>query len=115
MKNYKDPKMLFLKQMVQSVEYLRDCEEQVLYNIIFSLKPKLYEKDTLVLTDSHQANSIFFIEDGEMEVFTYFEGHEFLVDRLQRGSILNYRSFFLQDTLYCNVRTTVDTKLLELN
>ena len=32
-----------------------------------------------------------------IEVSTTFEGHEFVIDRLFRGSVINYRTFFMEE------------------
>lgn len=37
------------------------------------------------------------IEEGAVEIFTYFEGMKFVIDRLFPGSVINYRNLFLDD------------------
>jgi hypothetical protein len=32
-----------------------------------------------------------------IEVSTTFEGYEFVIDRLFRGSVINYRTFFMEE------------------
>ena len=34
-------------------------------------------------------DSIFIVEAGTVEVYTELEGHDFIVDRLYRGSVIN--------------------------
>ena len=44
------------------------------------------------------ATTLFFLQDGVIEIFTKLEnGHEFILEKLFRGSIINYRTFFMQD------------------
>ena len=37
------------------------------------------------------------IEEGVVEIFIYFEGTKFIIDRLFTGSVINYRNLFLDD------------------
>ena len=34
---------------------------------------------------------------GTVEIYTYFEGKKFVLERLYRGSVMNYRNLFLED------------------
>ena len=40
-----------------------------------------------------KSNAMYFVESGCLEIYTIGEGNEFIIDRLYRGSCLNYRSF----------------------
>lgn len=43
------------------------------------------------------ANVMYFLQKGCIEVFTYSEGREFVLERLYRGSVINYHTFFQED------------------
>jgi CRP-like cAMP-binding protein len=64
------------------------------------LKPKYYEKGDVLMKPDDVSDSIFFIEEGVVEVYTLFEGNIFVLDRLYRGSVMNYRTFFIDDLNY---------------
>jgi hypothetical protein len=40
------------------------------------------------------------------------EGNEFVIEKLYKGSALNYRAFFMEDQMYVHVRCAKNTKLL---
>jgi len=44
-KNYRDKKIEFVLRMIKRVEYLAKHEDEVLYDLMFSLQPKQFEKD----------------------------------------------------------------------
>ena len=112
---YDDPKIDFLKRMVRQVDYLQNCDnEDLIYDIIFSLQQESFEKDQVILQVNQPADKIYFLEEGEVELYTFFEGNEFVIEKLQRGSVLNYRAFFIQDCMYVNVRCVTEAKLLSL-
>ena len=45
-------------------------------------------------------DSIYFVEQGTVEVTSEFEANEFIVDKLGPGSAINYRAVFLKDQMY---------------
>lgn len=56
-----------------------------------------------------------FIEHGMAEVYTECEGNEFIIDRLYEGSIINYRTFIMEDIMSVNIRAVENVSMLELN
>ena len=101
--------------MIKRVEYLQKHEDEVLFDLMFSLVPKTFEKDHLVLAEEHPADTMSFIEDGILEVFTKFENNEFVIERLHKGSAINHRAFFMKDQSYVGFRCLSDAKLLQLS
>ena len=67
----------------------------------------------LLRTEDH-ANSLLFVEAGVLELYTNFEGNEFIIQRLYRGSALNSRAFFMEDLMYVYVRCAKNSIILEL-
>lgn len=67
-----------------------------------------------MLTNEQTVNSVFFIENGVVETYTTFEGNEFVLEQLYRGSVINHQAFFMQDCMYVDVRCQKDVKVLEL-
>lgn len=55
------------------------------------------------------------VEDGAVELYTTFEGNEFIIERIYRGSALNFRAFFMDDLMYVYARCCKNTTLLELD
>lgn len=94
-KTYRDKKIQFVLRMIKRVEYLQKHEDEVLFDLMFSLESKTFEKDTTVLTEENQADSLYFIEDGILEAYTSFEKNEFVVEQLHKGSAINHRAFFM--------------------
>ena len=50
-KNYRDPKIEFILKMIKRVEYLKGHKDDVLFDLMFSLEPKSYEKDSMILDE----------------------------------------------------------------
>ena len=48
---------------------------------------------------------MIFVVNGVLEVYTEFEGNEFVIEKLKPGSILNYRNIFTDDKMKVKVRS----------
>ena len=110
-----DPKIAFLKATIKRVDYLKHIDDPIFFDIMFALKSKQYEKDEVVLAEDHNADSLLFIEEGILEVYTHFEANEFVLERLYRGSAVNHRAYFMKDSMYVNVRCAKEAKILTLS
>ena len=102
-------------RMIRRVEYLKKHENEVLYDLMFNLVPRTFEKDSIVLAEEQPSDMLSFIEDGVIEVYTKFEGTEFVIEQLHKGSAINHRAFFMKDQSYVNFRCQTDAKLLQLS
>ena len=68
-----------------------------------------------MLGEDNVCESLIFIEEGCLEVYTTFEANEFIIERLYRGSALNYRAYFMKDSMYVNIRCAKEARLLMLS
>jgi len=114
LQEYEDPKKRFLLKTIQTVSYCTNISNEALHDLIHQLKPKYYEKGTILLKPDDTYSSLYFVEDGCLEIYTTFEGNEFIIERLYRGSSLNARTFFMEDLMYVYVRCAKNTIILDL-
>jgi len=75
--------------MIKRVSYFKGADNEILYKIMFSLKPSTMEEGSIVLSTGQNADSLIFIEDGILEVVTELEDQEFVIEKLFRGSAIN--------------------------
>lgn len=47
--NYKDPKIKFILDMLQRVDYFKNLDDEILYDLMFSLESKQYEAGSVIL------------------------------------------------------------------
>ena len=88
----------FITDSIQKVEYFKDIEDDALHDIIYNLSVQKYYKDDLLQQPGDNATTLFFLQDGVIEIFTKTENnHEFVLEKLFRGSIINYRTFFMEE------------------
>ena len=63
----------------------------------------------MIANNFNKADKLIFVESGCIEAFTYQEGNEFIIDNLEQGSIINFRSFLLGDVINLNMRCGTHT------
>ena len=56
-----------------------------------------------------------FVEQGTVQVFTEFEGNEFILENLEQGSVINPRAFFVEDLMYVSIRCSSHCTLWTLD
>lgn len=113
--NYRDKKIQFILRMFRRVEYLANFDDAVLFDLMFSLAPESCETGAKILDPSMKSNTLYFVEDGIVEVVTRFEGSQFVLDQLHKGSAINHRAIFLEDQMSVSIRCHKEAKLLKLS
>lgn len=103
--------------MIKRVEYFTEVPIDILYDILFNMKIMKFEKDQDVLDIKSDIDSIYFIEEGIIEVSCMFDKNEnnFVIEKLGPGSFLNHRAVFLSDIMYVNLKTVTEVKILALS
>ena len=62
------------------------------------MKGRKFLKGEILQEPGDNATTLFFLQDGVIEIFTRTENnHEFVLEKLFRGSIINYRTFFMEE------------------
>jgi CRP-like cAMP-binding protein len=64
---------------------------------MFSLKTGLHENGEILQEQGDDASVLYIILDGSLEIYTSFEGMHFTIENIYKGSIINYRTFFMED------------------
>ena len=67
---YKDHRIQFLKEIVKRIEYFDRVPSEIVYDLIFSLEIKHFDKDENVLQQNDVVDCIYFVEEGTLEVST---------------------------------------------
>ena len=112
---YNDKKKEFLQSLVRRVYYFnQDLDQETLHDLMHKMVPKKYDAGHVIIKEATVAGSMFFVVSGVVESYTTMEGNEFVLDRLHSGSVINHRSFFLEDINSISYRAKENCQLLEL-
>ena len=112
---YWDSRVRFLIEMIKRVDYFSKVPNDIAFDLILSLKQKKFDKDQMVLTAETQIDSIYFIEEGKIEVSTEFDGNSFVIETLFPGTAINYRAIFLHDLMFVNMRALTEVRILSIS
>lgn len=93
----------------------KDLDQETLHDLMHKMVPKKYDAGHVIVKEVTVASSMFFVVSGVVESYTTMEGNEFVLDRLYSGSVINYRSFFLEDINCISYRAKENCQLLELS
>jgi len=94
---YNDKAKRFLKRTLEKVEYFRDIGQDAIHDVLYGLKGAKYEPGDILQEPGDDATKLFILQSGLVEVYTSFEEYEFSLSKLFKGSILNYRTFFMEN------------------
>lgn len=109
--SYKD----YIWKVMKKIEPLKDLTIEMFHNILYAIKRKVFADQEMLLKEFDDVRHIFIVESGCVEIFTYFEGNEFVIDQLSKGSIINPRVAFTEDKMEYNMRCSGQTTLVSLS
>ena len=114
---YDDKMLRFIKQSMKQIPYFKQLaqDDPTLYDIIYMLETKNPIKGAELQKAGADADELYFLQSGIIEVYTEFEKKEFVIERLFKGSIVNYRTFFMEEHGAVNLRFAVPSVLKVLS
>lgn len=103
--DYMDPNRNFIMDVISVIPFMKDSLSlQSLNHLLYTLKWKEYDEGEHIQRNYDNADSIIIISKGLCEVYTYFESHQFVIEYLSVGAIINSRNFFLEDLAYVTIK-----------
>jgi signal-transduction protein with cAMP-binding, CBS, and nucleotidyltransferase domain len=104
---YEDPLKTYTSEMMIKLPYFDKnyMNKHIFHKILYCFQMKFYGKGDLVLKEDDEIDQIIFVVHGSLEIFTEFEGNDFIIETLKPGSILNYKTMFMDDTMKVQVRS----------
>lgn len=111
---YKDPFKNWLQRVLCQIQLFKSMPRKALHDIEHTLIKEVHDARKLLLKVGDNCDKIIIVQVGWLEVYTLSDNQEFIIERLSSGSVLNYRSFFIEDVMQVNVRTLSKVHLLVL-
>ena len=68
--------------------------DDAIHDVIYHMDLKNHAEGEILQRPGDKIKSLYFITDGIVEVSADFDDHNFVIERLHRGSIINYRNWF---------------------
>ena len=92
---YKDKDMTFIKMALRQLPFfahLQDTDTSF-YDVIYKMKTVQRPKEIFKKVGD-PIDAIYIIEHGIAEIYLTIKGKDFVLERLFRGSVINYKSIF---------------------
>lgn len=102
-REYHDPQKQFFLKALKLIPYFKNAPWTFMQEAMYSFKEHIIEKGQSLLREGSNATGILIVEKGCIEVYTEFEGNQFILDRLYPGSVINHRAFLMGDVMYVNM------------
>ena len=88
---------MFIYQLLRRVPFLQNADKGELYEIMYSLTEVFIEAGEYIAKKQTPVDKIIFIERGEVEMMTVFEGNEFVyAKRIQNVKVRYWSNISLQ-------------------
>ena len=86
-----------MEQNFNKIPFLKSTEIDIFHEIMFNFKQETFDSGTLIFKENEISNAMFLIKNGLVEILVSIDGHDLVIERLFRGSIINHRSFLMAD------------------
>jgi len=114
--SYKDKWKKFLVRGLQNVDFLsHGIGLDVLEELAFSLKHEVVGMGTLLVTAGQEADQIFLVVEGELEVYITNSGNETNLDTVYSGCTIGTYSILNSDLHTISVKAKYDSVVMSLD
>lgn len=104
--------------ILKELPFLDDLEENIewslLHKVYHTMSRLVIPKGDYLFKPGQEITHLRIVQDGLLEVFSIFDEQEVILDRLMRGSILNYRTFFTSEPSQVYIRAAKNSKVMEI-
>lgn len=100
---------------LNKVEFFRDLSDDAKHHVIYSMVGYWRYDGEELIVKGQDATSMYFLQRGEISVNTMCEHNPFCLEKLYKGSIINYRTFFQTYNNMVTLKFEKDSILFELS
>ena len=114
---YNDKDMCFIKMALKQLPFLNHLQDRdtIFYSIIYSLDTQKMNAGHFWMRPGDEIDSIYIIEAGIVDVIITIGGKETVIERLFRGSVINYKNAFTPNsTSLVTLRFAMESVIKEL-
>ena len=114
---YTDKDMRFIKMALKQMPFFSHLQDKdsILYEIIYSLRPKKQNVGDMLVNQGDNIDEIYIIERGIVEIFLKIGGNDIVLERLFRGSVINYKNLFTKEKSQVSMRFATEGVVTSLS
>ena len=68
-----------------------------MHHLVAKMRQEFFLQGEIIQKEGSETNGFMIVANGCVELFTTFEGNEFIIERVYVGGIINARSFLVED------------------
>ena len=98
---YEDDLKVFLEQEMDKIPYFEKLSIATKNELIYGMVREERQAGSMLCKKGQKADKLYLIQSGHVEIVTTFDRKQlpFCIERLERGSIINHRSFMVNDEI----------------
>ncbi|MFS8159902.1 MAG: cyclic nucleotide-binding domain-containing protein [Candidatus Roizmanbacteria bacterium] len=85
-KEYTDPDFNYRRQMLKTIPYFRNLDDDTLQELIYLMRQSKYDPNTLIIKRGDVTDNIYMLKEGVVEIEVPFQGENIHFDFLPPGS-----------------------------
>lgn len=94
---YNDKQKRFMLKSMRKVEFFNGIGDNATHDIMYSFIGENFSKDDYLQEPGDNATNLYFLQEGVIEIETKCDDIDFTLEKLFRGSVINYRTFFMEE------------------
>lgn len=83
-----------------NISYLKDLPPLMFHKIIYSLQEKQFEKNETIHKIDDPTDFVIIVATGELEIMIEIDDMNFVLEKLQTGSVINHLNFFFDEETF---------------
>lgn len=100
---------------MRQVPYFKKLSVESMHHILYSLKSETYEKGHKLILEEDLTDKLILVQYGVIDIEIKVDGHAFVIERLLKGSILNYRNFIYKSSFKLVARCKSLTQIMYID
>ena len=94
---YCDPKIHFMIKVLKNIEYLSKLSKETMHHMVAKMRQEFFLKDEIILKEGDNLDGFMLVANGCVELYSTFEGNEFIIERVYVGAVINSKAFLLEE------------------
>ena len=98
---YQDDLKIFIEMELDKVSWFKNLSIATKNEIIYGMEREEKTAGSMLVAAGTKADRMYLVQSGTIDIYTSYDknGTPFLIERLERGCIINHRSFIVEDEI----------------
>ncbi|CAI2376170.1 unnamed protein product [Moneuplotes crassus] len=112
---YDDLLKIFKEWYIKQVPYFQNLCTETIHKILFSFNDETFEKGHVLISEEDMTDKLILVQYGVIDIEVVVDEQVFVIERMTKGCVLNYRNFLYKDTFKLVARCKSITQVMYLD